>query len=84
MPDFVEVYRPAAMHELVTIKSLLEGTDVRYYIQNENFLHVVAPSMFGTAGGYREARLMVESEKAEEVAELLKEFGWGGEEPDEP
>ncbi len=84
MPDFVEVYRPAAMHELVTIKSLLEGTDIGYYIHNENFLHVVAPSMFGTAGGYREARLMVESGKAEEVAKLLKTFGFGGEESEEP
>lgn len=64
---FIEVYRPGSMYEILTIKSLLEGKNIRYYINNENLCLTISMVAIGS----EEVRLMVEAPKAQEVRELL-------------
>jgi hypothetical protein len=65
--DFIDVYHPGSMHEVLTIKSLLEGKNIRYYINNENLCLTIPLCAIGS----EEVRLMVETPRAQEVRDLL-------------
>lgn len=64
-PDvkFVEVLRTNSFTDIAVIKSILDGSEIHYYINGETVasLHFIQPMV-----------LMVVEEEAEEAAELLK------------
>ena len=65
-----EIYRPADLQELVMIKMIMEREGLDYVITNEHLASVLP--MFGPTG-LAGMRLMVASERAAEVSELLRE-----------
>jgi hypothetical protein len=65
---FVDLYRSADQMEAMLIRMVLDGTDIRYYIANENMNRVLP--MPGA-----EMLLRVESRRAAEAAQLLAAAG---------
>ncbi len=65
-----EIYRPAAQQELVMIKMILDREGVRYLVANEHLASALP--VLGSAG-LSGMRLLVEANRASEVAVLLRE-----------
>jgi hypothetical protein len=65
---FVDLYRSADQMEAMLIRMVLDGTDIRYYIANENMNRVLP--MPGA-----DMLLRVERQRAAEAAQLLTEAG---------
>jgi replication-associated recombination protein RarA len=67
---FTEIYRPRDLQEVIMLKMLLERERVAYIITNEHLASVLP--MFGPTG-LSGMCLLVETERAEEMRELLRE-----------
>jgi replication-associated recombination protein RarA len=64
-----EIYRPRDLQEVIMLKMLLERERVAYVITNEHLSSVLP--MFGPTG-LAGMCLLVETERAEEMRELLR------------
>lgn len=64
--EYVEFLRTMNPFDIAMIKSLLEGQDIAYFFQGEQFAHIGPMA--------DPARLMVEKDKVDEVKELLKDL----------
>ncbi|KPJ94200.1 MAG: hypothetical protein AMS18_04165 [Gemmatimonas sp. SG8_17] len=64
---FVRAFEPLDDAEIALVHTLLDGTDFRYYIENEHFFHTGGILSHGAS----EVWVMVEQQDALEVAHLL-------------
>lgn len=67
--DFVFIYSPGSAKEIAFVKMILEGAGIHYYIQGESFYTLMTHLKPWSP---KEARLFVESSRAEEAKALLK------------
>ncbi len=66
--EFVEVFSTYQQGDISFIKSVLDGEGISYFFQGENSIMLIA------AGAY--ARLLVKTEDAERVKEILRDLGF--------
>ena len=64
--EYVELLTALKPPEVALVRSILDGSDVVYYIKGEQSLH--------TAYGFLDARLMVRKDHLDKARELLREF----------
>jgi hypothetical protein len=69
MEKFTCVYSATDESEVAFIKSLLDNTDIAYYITNDNPNSLYASRLF-----YRAHDVMVSPDQAAEVKEILKDL----------
>ncbi|MFC1674702.1 DUF2007 domain-containing protein [Candidatus Omnitrophota bacterium] len=66
---FSLVYSTPNSAQVAIIKSILIGTDIPFFVTNENF-----HNLYGSANGLTAMGIMVASERLEEAKELLGSF----------
>ena len=66
-PAYTEIYRPNDQLEVMMLKMVLEREGVDYFITNEHFSSILPPSGLG------DMRLMVETRRAQQCIELLRD-----------
>jgi len=64
--DYVEVLSRLKPPDVVLIKSILDSSDVAYYIKGEHSLHA--------AYSFLDAKLMVRKDQVDQARELLHDF----------
>jgi hypothetical protein len=74
---FICVYRTPYQSEIVVIKSLLIDSQIPYFIENETF------ASLGSADGAVNFGIMIQKEFTEEAKELLKDFTFKRQKPEE-
>lgn len=68
---FVQVYRPAGPVEIAQVKVALDGAEIPYYINNENYMSATGVPF---ALGAMEVYVLVPEDRAAEATELLREW----------
>ena len=68
---FVPVYQPAGPVEIAQTRLALEGAGIPYYLNNENYMSATGLPF---ALGAIEVLVFVPEDRAEEAAELLKDW----------
>ena len=71
---FVRVFQPAGPVEVAQARLALEGSGIPFYINNENYMTVTGVPF---ALGVMQVFVLVPEDRAEEAAELLRD--WFGE-----
>jgi len=66
--ELVEVYSTYRQSDIAFIKSVLDGEGIKYFFEGESSVMLVA------GGAY--ARLLVKTEEADRVKEILSELGF--------
>ena len=67
--NFIRVHSVLRPHDLALIKSILESSQIPYFIKGENF-----GSLYGPADGLSMMDVMVQEKYFEQAKELLKDF----------
>jgi len=68
---FVRVYQPAGPVEIAQVRMALEGAEIPYYINNENYMSATGVPF---ALGAMEVAVLVPEDRAAEATELLREW----------
>ena len=66
-PAYTEIYRPNDQLEVMMLKMVLEREGIDYFITNEHLNSILPPAGLG------DMRLMVETSRAQQCVEILRD-----------